>query len=134
MKKRLSALLAMILILCIALSGCKRQDENIAESKDTEEFTVVGIWKIVSAKEESTGLELTKEQLKDFELDQYYVEFKEDGTVIAVMGEDTIEGTYTFEDNMVTADIDGKTITSQLENNQLTVKESDVTVVIEKEV
>jgi hypothetical protein len=133
MKKRLSALFVIILILGIIFSGCKSKEENIVESKDTEEITVVGTWKIISASDEASGLDLTGEQLEAFGLDQYSVEFKEDGTLTAVMGSDTSEGTYTFQDTTVTADIDGKTITAQLENNQLTFEESGATIVIEKD-
>jgi C-terminal lipocalin-like domain len=125
MKRRISALLSMLLVCCLVFAGCS--------SKENEKASLAGSWKIISLSEETSGLELTGDQLEAFGFGDYSIELKEDGSLSATIGEEATEGTYTVEDNSISVTIDNETITGQIEDNKITISDSGATLVLEKD-
>jgi hypothetical protein len=121
MKKRFSLLITILFTLCLVLAGCA--------SKRTA--SVVGTWKIVSANEKSSGLELEGEQLEEFGLNDITFEFKDNGHVTVKMSADSSEeGIYSVEDNTVTITEGITDITGEINDTSMTINESDITIVL----
>lgn len=123
MKKRISFLMTMMLICSFLLMGC---------SKDKGESVFVGTWTLLSVSEESTGLEITGDQLTALGMENFTIELKKDGSLVATIGTETEEGTYTVEGTTATLTVDGSSLTGELKDNQITIADSGAKIVLEK--
>lgn len=128
MKKRISVLLSILLVCCFIFAGCSSK-----ENEKNEKTSLAGPWKIISLSEETSGMELSGEQLEAFGFGDYAIELREDGSLTAKVGTETIEGTYTVENNSISVTIDEETITGQIEDNKITISDSGATLILEKD-
>lgn len=125
MKKRLSLLMTILFTLCLVLIGCNGGKRTAS---------VEGTWKIVSATEESSGLLLEGDQLKEYGMADFTFEFDNKGKVTVKMSEDDSEqGLYSVEDKTVKITQGATEISGEVDGTKMTIEESGLTIVLEKQ-
>lgn len=124
MKNRFTLFITILFTLCFVLTGCSEKKSN----------AVVGTWKIVSANEETSGLELEGEQLEEYGLGDVTFEFTDDGHVTVKMSADSSEeGIYSVKDNTVTITEGVTEITGEIDGTSMTISDSGISLVLEKQ-
>lgn len=123
MKKKVSILLSVLLILTIALVGCGKKGSALDDTT----------WKLTGGKEASTGLELTADQLATVGMSDFTLELKAGGVLNASLAGESSEGTWSEKDGSVTISLDGDEITTTVKDNIMTWEDPSMTLTFEKQ-
>jgi hypothetical protein len=124
MKKKVSILLSVLLVLSFVLVACGSKGLASAYEGTT--------WKLTSGKD-ATGIEVTADQLAAFGMSDFSFEFKADGVVTATVAGESADGTFTEKENEITMGVDGDTLTATVDGDTMTVVETDITLIFTKQ-
>ena len=122
MKRRVSILLSVLLVLSFTLVGCGKEAASKYEGTT---------WTMTGGKDAS-GIEVTAEQLEQVGVSDFTLELKKDGVVTASVSGTTSEGTWSEKDGELTIGMDGDNLTGTVEDNKMTVVQDDMTLIFEK--
>jgi hypothetical protein len=120
MKKGLSVVLSVVLVLSLFLVGCG----NKLKLEGTT-------WKLTSGKDES-GVEITEEALDAAGMGEFTFKFKSDKVTVDAYGE-TSEGKYSVSGDEVTIDFDGEKATAKIDGSKMTMDQDGTTLIFEKQ-
>ena len=112
---------AMVVLLVLALtifSACANNN------------SLSGKYILISAS--MGGVSLDQEALSKFGLDNSYLEFRDNGKMIASIKNDTQDGTYKVDGKTITFTAENDSITGTIDGNKITISISGSTMVFEK--
>ncbi|MCL2815731.1 MAG: hypothetical protein FWD23_14130 [Oscillospiraceae bacterium] len=120
MKKAISALMAVILVLSI-LAGCS------GETKLTGKYICID----VTGGEDEMSWQDVKEMMGD-EWSDPYIEFSDGGKLVMDWFGVSSDGTFKVDGKSVEITIDGDTQKGTIDNNKITISDGDTKMVFEK--
>ncbi len=127
--KRLSSIL-VILMLCamlgVSLAGCGDNATN-QEGEDTGSSIEGTTWALVGGTQD--GVEVSLEDLMGGIIPTY--EFKADGVVTNSAGENSMDGTYTENGNIVSISLGGNTFDLTIDGDTMTMEQDNMVMYFE---
>ncbi len=123
MKRSISILLVTVLLFSVVLAGCSKKSE------------LLGKWTLTSA--EADGKPVPEEQLEQFGMKDYTIEFKAKGKAELKAGANSIDADYKEKDGEITVSEPGKgksddDLIFKLKDGKLSGDMDGVTMVFEK--
>lgn len=122
MKRSFLLLLSVLFMFTFVLAGCS----------NTPKSSLEGTTWVISSGKDASGIELTSELLDSVGIGDFTLELKADGVLTASYAEESGEGTWSEKDNVVTIEMDGDTLTANVEGDQLTLEQGDMTLYFDK--